>query len=185
MKQTLELNLTILPDEKKRIVRRLRKIISELIKLNENPFLLSYFIGMNPDMLLDKFGPDPGKPIKKRISVRDAAPSYIPESIDYLRKLKSSIEAAHKPTARSKSIDPFNFASTIAVFYTIHLKKKPTKTKNGPFYNIVLICFKAVGLREKNRDDEKVDVYNHVQAAVDGLRLSSKKFHDLRNNYWL
>lgn len=181
MKQTLELDLTSLPDEKERILRRLKHIIDELKKFDENPFLFGYLLGVSPDLLLDKFGYEPYNKIKQRISIWTDAPLNISEIIDYLNKLESGIKTAYKPIARAKSIDPFNFASTIACFYVAYFKKKPTKTKNGPFYNIVLTCYKAVGLRDKNPGgNEKVDAYNHVKAAVDGLRWSYPKFRKIQ-----
>jgi hypothetical protein len=177
MERALDLNKTSFPDDKKRILTRLKNIIKELKDLDENPYLFRYLLGISPDMLLDKWKSD--EKVKQRIALwRPEVPLNISEIIGHLKKLESEIKAAQFFTS-IKNIDPFNFASTIAAFYVAYFEKKPAKTKNGTFYNIVLICYKAVGLRNEGRvgEEKVVDVYNHVKAAVDGLRWSYRKFH--------
>jgi hypothetical protein len=173
MKRTLSLQKTGSLDDKRKILTRLQNTMEELEKLDENPYLFGYLLGVNPDMLLDIWMSD--EKVKRRINDRSGATINILKTITYLKKLKSGVGAA-QPSSSVKGVDPFNFASMIAVLYVLAFKQKPKKTKNGIFYNIILICYKAVGLRDKNQDEEKADVYNHVKAAVDGLRWSYPKF---------
>jgi hypothetical protein len=132
--------------EKKRMLNRFNNAIEELKRLADRKMLLDYWDDIKHIFVED---------FEKLASVRENERWRMAmDALVNLEKLTKIIEGLKTPGGRP-SADQLGFVYRIALGFNHHFKK-PTTYKEGskpesqPFYEVVKICFEAVGIKTKD-----------------------------------